>query len=189
MHHRLILLLSLLGLLASTTLHAEADPWAAKLNPAGLILLTWDDLMPPDYDADAQVEALNKKYNLEQLEDDDPKVRAIQAELRALWDHAPTVASLDGRRVRLPGLVIPLEADAKRMSEFLLVPYFGACIHVPPPPANQVVYVRTAADGVPVREFYEAVWVEGTLRSEHHANDTGDASYTLDVERVESYEE
>ena len=53
--------------------------------------------------------------------------------------------SLDGATVRLPGFIIPL--DARRdgvLDEFLLVPYFGACIHVPPPPPNQLVYVRMA---------------------------------------------
>ncbi len=48
---------------------------------------------------------------------------------------------LDNQEVRIPGFVVPLEGDAKKITAFLLVPYFGACIHVPPPPTNQVVYV------------------------------------------------
>ena len=51
--------------------------------------------------------------------------------------------SLNGQYVKLPGYVVPLESDAGGLlSEFLLVPYYGACIHVPPPPSNQIVYVR-----------------------------------------------
>lgn len=70
--------------------------------------------------------------------------------------------SLDGIKVRMPGYVLPLEMDGSNVREFLLVPFVGACIHVPPPPANQMVFVQAdesfASDGL-----YEAVWVEGVI--------------------------
>jgi hypothetical protein len=53
----------------------------------------------------------------------------------AEWDRAPVVEEFDGQLVRIPGFVVPLESDGKTISEFLLVPYFGACVHVPPPPS------------------------------------------------------
>jgi hypothetical protein len=53
---------------------------------------------------------------------------------------------LDEQEVRIPGFVVPLEGDAKTVTAFLLVPYFGACIHVPPPPTNQVIYVSVNSD-------------------------------------------
>ncbi len=54
----------------------------------------------------------------------------------------PVVAALDGQRVQIGGYVVPLDFDATTVKEFLLVPFVGACIHVPPPPANQIVYVK-----------------------------------------------
>ena len=72
------------------------------------------------------------------------------------------VDSLDGRLVRLPGYVLPLEMGKKGVKEFLLVPYIGACIHVPPPPTNQIVFVRTARP-VEVRDLYMPVTVTGRM--------------------------
>ena len=64
--------------------------------------------------------------------------------------NAPVLEELNGQFVKIPGFVVPLEGTAELTTEFLLVPYFGACIHVPPPPSNQIVYV-TFKDGVPVQ--------------------------------------
>ena len=72
------------------------------------------------------------------------------------------VASLDGKRVQIGGYVVPLDFDATRVKEFLLVPFVGACIHVPPPPPNQIVYVK-AEGGVDVKGTFDPVWVTGTL--------------------------
>ncbi len=69
---------------------------------------------------------------------------------------------LDGKPVRIPGYLLPLEYDGKKVSEFLLVPYVGACIHTPPPPPNQMVYVALDEAHV-LRSLYEPVWVTGTL--------------------------
>ncbi|MFP3457944.1 DUF3299 domain-containing protein, partial [Psychrobacter sp. SIMBA_152] len=71
---------------------------------------------------------------------------------------APVVEALDGKKVRIPGYVVQLEGDADNVTEFLLVPYFGACIHVPPPPPNQIIHVEYA-EGVPYENTYDAVWI------------------------------
>src|SRR4029453_11969102 len=55
---------------------------------------------------------------------------------------APVVESLGGKRVHIGGYVVPLSFEATRVTDFLLVPFVGACIHVPPPPANQIIYVK-----------------------------------------------
>ncbi|MBO4335911.1 MAG: DUF3299 domain-containing protein [Desulfovibrio sp.] len=84
---------------------------------------------------------------------------------------------LDGQEIALQGFVVPLERDAdNKLSEFLLVPYFGACIHVPPPPANQIVYVRlsSACDGV---ESMDLATVRGRLRVD---SEQGLAGYELE---------
>ncbi|MEQ9694412.1 DUF3299 domain-containing protein [Shimia sp. SDUM112013] len=72
---------------------------------------------------------------------------------------------LVGKEIKLAGYVLPLEFNGLRATEFLLVPTVGACIHVPPPPANQMVYV-TYPKGVELTGLYDPVWIEGPLESE-----------------------
>lgn len=95
---------------------------------------------------------------------------------------------LDGRVVQLPGFIVPLEDDAALISEFLLVPYFGACVHVPPPPPNQMVHV-VMADGQRARmAWWLPVWIEGTLRVASHDSPYGVAGFQLVGHRVTPYE-
>jgi hypothetical protein len=164
------------------------DPWEKRLNADGLLVLEWEDLTPADFDPDTLFNDVASRYGIQELDDSDPRASELMAEIRQIWNHAPVVESLHSRRVRLPGLVVPLEGDGKQMSEFLLVPYYGACIHVPPPPSNQVVYVKTGAKKAHVEQMFDAVWVTGKLLTEHHPTDIGSTSYTLEAEKVEPYE-
>ena len=77
---------------------------------------------------------------------------------------APVVQGLDGKRVHIGGYVVPLDFQATRVKEFLLVPFVGACIHVPPPPANQIIYVKSEL-GFDVQGVFDPVWVTGLSRS------------------------
>jgi hypothetical protein len=106
--------------------------------------------------------------------------------LREAWDNAPTVAGFDGARVRLPGFIVPLEETKAGLKEFLLVPYFGACIHTPPPPANQIVHV-VAARPVPGFRSMDAVWVSGTLRTARQGTMMGTSAYRMEVTKVDKY--
>ncbi|MGA6097983.1 DUF3299 domain-containing protein [Stutzerimonas marianensis] len=97
---------------------------------------------------------------------------------------AKTVPALAGREVRLGGYPVPLETDAKgRATEFFLVPYPGACIHVPPPPPNQIVMVRYPA-GIQLDDIYAPLWVDGTLAIEPVSNDLADAAYAIAASHV-----
>lgn len=97
---------------------------------------------------------------------------------------ANTVAALDGRRIRLGGYPVPLETDNQgRSTEFFLVPYPGACIHVPPPPPNQIVLVRYPA-GLLIEDIYAPLWVDGRLRIEPVSNDLADAAYAITAAEV-----
>ena len=74
------------------------------------------------------------------------------------------VKGLNGKRVRLPGYLLPLELSGTKVVEFLLVPYVGACIHVPPPPPNQIVHVKTGEKkGYAIKQLFEPVWVTGRI--------------------------
>ena len=97
------------------------------------------------------------------------------------------VEELNGVRVRIPGYVLPFEySESGKITEFLLVPYFGACIHTPPPPPNQIVYV-TAESPVLLGDQWQAIWAIGVLRTKDHLSDLGDAAYTLEIDSWESY--
>src|SRR5690606_39048318 len=100
----------------------------------------------------------------------------------------PVVEALDGQRVKLPGYVVPLDiTDEGRVIEFLLVPYFGACIHVPPPPSNQIVHA-TSELGVRVEALYEPFWIEGPLRVEHASSELAEAGYRMQAQKIYPYE-
>lgn len=90
--------------------------------------------------------------------------------------------------VRLPGFVVPIGPPQKGLiTEFFLVPYIGACIHVPPPPPNQMVYV-TSASGIAADAIHEAYWVTGKMRVENRTTGLGTAAYALSATKVELYE-
>jgi uncharacterized protein len=95
------------------------------------------------------------------------------------------VEELDGKTIRIPGFMVPFDInEMSEVSEFLLVPYFGACIHVPPPPPNQIVYVTTE-EAVPFG--WEPVWLEGVLETKTNVNNLGSAAYTLNLTKLEPY--
>lgn len=146
--------------------------------------LSWDDLVPSDY----RPENLLGNLDLSTLTDADPRAQEAMEKLKKLWEDAPVVKTFTGQRVRLPGFAIPLETDTTTAKSFILVPYYGACIHVPPPPSNQIVLVN-APGGVNIKEAFETVMVDGTLRAEAARTDVGHAGYTLTAIKVTPYKE
>lgn len=96
----------------------------------------------------------------------------------------PVVESLGGKRVHIGGYIVPLDFDATRVKEFLLVPFVGACIHVPPPPANQIIYVKID-EGFDVQGTFDPVWVTGALKVTPVFTGLAEAGYRLEAEKVE----
>ena len=151
--------------------------------------LEWTDLMPAGFNPDKLFEEYQKKYNIDELSDDNPRVIELMKKVDAMLKSSPLNYQLDGKFIKLPGYVVPLETDGKKSTAFLLVPYFGACIHVPPPPANQTVYVTTKdGEGASIRKLFDVVWVTGTLHAQKQSTDVADAGYTLQATKVEPYE-
>ena len=153
--------------------------------PGDVQELEWEDLMPKDWDPFSELEALFDD-DAESLSDDSAEAVELFEAYRQAVRSAPVVADLDGTTVRLPGFVVPLDFDGKETAEFLLVPYFGACIHVPPPPPNQIVYVTTIS-GYPLKEVFDAVWVTGVISTQAHLNEVGDAGYTMQATIIEPF--
>ncbi|MEL6680545.1 MAG: DUF3299 domain-containing protein [Pseudomonadota bacterium] len=95
--------------------------------------------------------------------------------------------ALDNAYIRMPGFIIPLELSLEGVRSFVLVPYLGACIHVPPPPPNQLVFAEAAAP-LPAQDLWDAVWVTGTMRTELQMTEIAETGYALAVESMELYE-
>jgi hypothetical protein len=153
-------------------------------NVDGIQEIGWDDLIPPGYRPDEILD----KFNVDGLEDDDPRAQEAMKAVKAAWDKAPVVKEMDGKTVKLPGYVVPLEGDGKEVSEFLLVPYYGACIHVPPPPANQTVYVDAQKINAKVKRLFDTVWVTGRIKIEKTSSELAEAGYSISALKVEPYE-
>ncbi len=172
------------ALLAGAAAFASVAPAAAQgSQPAAPPYreIKWDELMPKDWNP-------FKGFRLRDLggvNDADPRAGQMLKDMRATLDSAPIVAGLDGARVRLPGYVVPLDESGADLKQFLLVPYFGACIHTPPPPANQIVLV-VAPKGTRFRTM-DTVWVSGTLRATRQESIMGTSGYRIDAAVVEAY--
>ena len=95
---------------------------------------------------------------------------------------------LDGALVKIPGFIIPLSGGVGGVTSFLLVPYVGACIHTPPPPPNQIVFVG-AQTPWPNDQLWDPVWVTGTLKAQATSTDLAEVGYMLDAQKIETYEE
>jgi len=133
--------------------------------------LKWSELEPP-----------SQAIDLSLLQEENPKMSA-----RTDLPGQDIRLDLIGQDIRIPGYVVPLEGDDKKITEFLLVPYFGACTHVPPPPPNQIILVKVPK-GVPFDQLYGPVWVEGKLNSESTENDIAPVGYSLIGSSVEMFE-
>ena len=147
--------------------------------------LEWEDLMPEGWDPLAELQA-SMGDDVQNLSDNSARAIELFNAYQDTVRSAPVVGDLDGQQVRLPGFMVPLDFEDTETSEFLLVPYFGACIHVPPPPSNQIVYVTTVA-GYPMKELFEPVWVTGVISTKSFLNEVGDAGYTLKATIIEPY--
>jgi uncharacterized protein len=144
--------------------------------------IPWDSLIPADWDPAREFAGLD--FNV--LSDADPRaVKALQ-KLREAWDNAPVVPALNGTRVRMAGYIVPLDVQKRQIKEFLLVPYFGACIHTPPPPANQIIHV-VPAKPVDAQHEMSAVWISGTLETVRSNTGLGNAAYYMKADAVAPY--
>ncbi|MGA1326789.1 MAG: DUF3299 domain-containing protein [Rubrivivax sp.] len=163
----------------------EARPAASASKPAAAAVRTldWEALIPPDWDPMQDL----KGIDFDILSDADPRAIEALARLRKVWDEAPVNPGLAGQRVRLPGYVVPLEETREgALKEFLLVPYFGACIHSPPPPANQIVHVLVERPVKGVRSM-DTVWVTGAMSVLRTDSYMGVSGYRIDAAQVAPY--
>lgn len=138
--------------------------------------ITWTDLAPGGRDQREYVRSVSPLASLVLgLKGDVPQPPEMAGEL-------------DGERVRLSGYIVPLEFSDGGVTAFLLVPYVGACIHVPPPPKNQIVMV-TSSSPIKARGLFQAVTVTGTLSIADSRTEVAETGYRLNASDVSAYSE
>lgn len=136
--------------------------------------ITWDDLIPPgvpysEIIGEGEMDVANDTWN--------PIYDANATKLNA---------ELDGAYIKMPGFIIPFEIGTNGVTEFMLVPYVGACIHTPPPPANQLVMV-SASKPWPNENLWDAVWVTGVMRTQLQSTELGQTGYSISADEMEIY--
>ena len=186
---RMTLILALLALATNPVWSAEADGYRS---------LIWIDLLPDEdlrallnppailhiggEDGSVQQQSLRRDDNGDFLDpEDDPFQLALES--------TNVRPELDGQRVRISGFIVPVEYNEdERVTEFFLVPYFGACIHVPPPPPNQLLYV-TYPEGVKLPSIFDGYTISGLLRTQITDNAMALSAYRMDAAIIELYVE
>ena len=158
--------------LISSALASAAMPQAAFARTATEI--TWDDLIPPGVPY-AQIigEGFMDERNDIWLPLFDNNAKKLNPDL-------------DGAYIRMPGFIIPIDWATAGVTSFVLVPYVGACLHTPPPPPNQLVFVTTDTPW-PSRDLWDAVWVTGQMQHDIQTTDVAETGYLLKADAMEIY--
>ncbi len=136
--------------------------------------VTWDDLIPlgvpyPEIVGEGEIDERNDYWR--------PVFDANASKLNP---------ALDGAYIKMPGFIIPIDLSTSGVTSFVLVPYVGACIHTPPPPPNQLVFVRTETPW-PNENLWDAVWVIGEMQHEAQSTEVAEVGYTLKADQMEVY--
>jgi uncharacterized protein len=171
-----LIISSALGLLIVGQAHSQTP---------GYTEIEWLELMPAKWLKEAQ-EALWAPKPISRLQDGTPEAEEAMAKARKHLDEAPISKTRIGQKIRIAGYVVPLDAVRNQKREFLLVPYFGACIHVPPPPANQIILIRPTNSSKikKIPESMSVVWVEGKLQEARVPTSAGVSGYALETDNV-----
>lgn len=162
--------------------------------PTEFKTIEWPDLMPQQ-DLDALLNPPEYLANIEDGSPEDQISSQISSSIAAAKDDRYQQAlvstnikpEMNGQAVRIPGFIVPLEfSDEQVITEFFVVPFFGACIHVPPPPPNQIIYVKYPK-GFKLESLYDPFWLSGVLKTTLIENDVATAAYAMEVHLMEDY--
>ena len=149
--------------------------WAMSINAQTVTMLSWEDLIP---EFEKKLLEIHERQT-GNADDYSPVLPKGFGKVRN---------ALDGERIKIAGFVIPLEGDEEKVYEMLLVPYMGACFHVPPPPPNQIIYVKFE-EGVAIKNLWDVVYVVGVLKTEEFSHEFAEVGYVLEGENTEPYEQ
>jgi len=176
----------------SEAANAQVD----SLSKSAFKTIEWTDLMPkedleillnpPSYindieDGSFEDQISSQVANALAAASDDPYQQALSS--------TRIVQEMDGQAIRIPGFIVPLEFDDEQtITQFFLVPFFGACIHVPPPPPNQIIFVNYPK-GLKVEALYDPFWVSGIVNTSLVENEMAKAAYSMQMKSFELYSE
>jgi hypothetical protein len=183
----LLLLLSLLISSAYANLpengqNFQITDWVALIPKDDLDAL----LNPPDFLNDIADGSDQDSVNLLQK---NTKLDAQGKRFQEALVSTKVITEYDGKSIRIPGFIVPLESANERMvTEFFIVPYFGACLHMPPPPPNQIIHV-VVNEGVELENLYDPFWFEGRLALKTIETETGVSAYAMTLHQVIPYQE
>ncbi|HHC74254.1 MAG TPA: DUF3299 domain-containing protein [Thiothrix sp.] len=172
---------------AQTATKTQTKATAAKVDKNGFREISWDELSPEGYEQNKIMD----KYQplIESTPEGSPEENKIFDKMMAELNSAPANAKLDGEKIKIPGFVSPLDEKDGKVTEFLLVPYFGACIHVPPPPLNNTLLIKPkASDAIPLEKSYDPVWVVGEMQVKTSSTDLAEAGYLIESASIEVYD-
>jgi len=150
--------------------------------------ITWDDLLNEEWYQQMKKD-MASYGRMAFLKDGSEEAEKLMSSMRKKLDEAPISTKYINQKIRMPGFVVPLDAVRNGQREFLLVPYFGACIHTPPPPANQIVLVtpHPQLNLSKTLESMEVIWVEGELKESRTKTASGVSGYSLEAVQVYPY--
>lgn len=150
-----------------------ADDLEALLNPPDILMGIEDG---------SELDSID---NLGAISESDPSAEKFYKALKS----DRVVETYNGKSIRLPGFVVPLANDENNnVTEFFIVPYFGACLHLPPPPPNQIIFVKTD-NGFQLESLQNPFWFEGVLSIEQSERELGTSAYRLNLDSQYLYEE
>lgn len=173
---------------ASAAPEQAADTKSSVSGDGSFTKIMWEDLIPEDF----QPEAIMAKYQeqIDNTPEGAPEEQALFDKIMAEFNNAPSNETLSGKQVKIPGFVAPLDENEGMVTEFLLVPYFGSCIHSPPPPVNQTILVKPQnGKSITLEQIYEPVWVTGDMKVEMSNTDLAQAGYLIKNAVLEIYQE
>lgn len=173
-----------------------ASPNKKKLPRSAFKTIQWTDLMPKD-DLDALLNPPSYVTDVEDGSFEDQIANQIQNTIAAANNDryqqalvsTRVVSEMDGKAIRVPGYIVPLEFDDDQtITQFFLVPFFGACIHVPPPPPNQIIFVEYPK-GLKLKALYDPFWILGVVNVSLTENDLATAAYSMKMQNFEEYKD
>lgn len=176
-------------LVLATALLTDGPVSIASAAEMATVEIGWKQLMPPLPPRPAAIQSTGPVECCDAPDDDLPpppmEEGAFMSRKRVDPNPAPTVAALDGQSVKIAGYVVPLDFDGTLVKDFLLVPFVGACVHVPPPPANQIIFI-TAAQPFEVKSEFDPVYVTGRLEVKPQNTELADTGYAIHAAVVQS---
>lgn len=152
-------------------------------------VVDWLDLLPEeDYQAMLDMPEIGHDWGEEAPGDFTKSLRDHDRDLPEVMYSTRVVQAMHDQQVQIGGYPVPLETDEQgRYISFFLVPWPGACIHVPPPPPNQIILIDYPA-GIAIDDIYQPLWLTGVLRVDQTSNALADASYRLLADQVRAYQ-